>query len=94
MSWFVSLASSSAAVRSWSCRDVLLSALNPSWLSCKIWCFFPYAESMNVSVLVKNLYIVFASAIGLWLDNCEGSPFLYSSMVRLVFHEAGICFCL
>ena len=32
MSWFVNLASSSAAIRSWSCLAVLLSALNPSWL--------------------------------------------------------------
>jgi hypothetical protein len=44
---------------------VLLSALNPSWLSCRIWCFSPYADSMDVRVLVKNLYTVFASAIGL-----------------------------
>ncbi len=65
MSWFVNLASSSAAIRSWSCLDVLLSALNPSWLSCRIWYFSPYADSMDVRVLVKNLYTVFASAIGL-----------------------------
>ena len=45
-------------------------------------------------VLVKNLYIVFVSAIGLWLESFEGSPFLYSSMVRLIFHDVGICFCL
>ena len=49
---------------------------------------------MNVRVLVKNLYIVLASDIGLWLDSMEGSPFLYSSIVRLVFQEVGICFCL
>ena len=73
---------------------MLLSALNPSWLSCRIWCFSPYADSMNVRVLVKSLYIVFASAIGLWFGNCEGSPFLYRSMVKLIFHDAGICFCL
>ena len=30
MSWFVNLASSNAAMRSWSCLDVPLSALNPS----------------------------------------------------------------
>ena len=30
MSWFVNFASSNAAIRSWSCLDVLLSALNPS----------------------------------------------------------------
>ena len=49
---------------------------------------------MNVRVLVKNLYIVFARAIGLWLGNFDGSPFLYSSIVRLIFHDVGICFCL
>jgi hypothetical protein len=65
MSWFVNLVSSSAAIRSWSCLDVLLSALNSSWLSCRIWCFSPYADSMDVRVLVKNLYTVFASAIGM-----------------------------
>ena len=65
MSWFVNLASSTAAMRSWSCLDVFLSARNPSWLSCRIWCFFPYADNMYVRVLVKSLYIVFASAIGL-----------------------------
>ena len=60
-------ASSSAAISSCSCSclDVHLSALNPFWLSCKIWCLSPYADKMDVSVLVKNLYIVFASAIGL-----------------------------
>ena len=58
-------ASSSAAISSCSCVDVHLSALNPSWLSCKIWCLSPYAHKMDVSELVKNLYIVFTSAIGL-----------------------------
>ena len=86
--------SSSVAIRSCSCLDVLLSALNPSWLSCKIWCFSPYADSINVRVLVKNLYIVFASVIGLWLVHFEGSPFLYKSLVKLIFHDDGICFCL
>ena len=43
---------------------------------------------------MKNLYIVFASAIGLWFGSWEGSPFLYSSMVRLIFQDVGICFCL
>ena len=76
ISWFVNLASSSAAMRSWSCLDVLLFALNPSWLSCRIWCFFPYADSINVRVLVKNLYIVFVSAIDLWFDSFEGSFFV------------------
>jgi len=73
---------------------VLLSALNPSWLSCKIWCCSPYDDKMSVKVLVKNVYIVFASAIGLWLESFEGSPFLYKSMVRLIFHDFGIYFCL
>ena len=49
---------------------------------------------MNVRVLVKNLYIMFASAIDLWFDNVEGSPFLYKSIVRLIFHDVGIYFCL
>ena len=66
MSWFVNLASSSVAIMSWSCLEVLLSARNPSWLSCRIWCFSPYADNMHIRVLVKNLYIVFARAIGLW----------------------------
>ena len=65
----VNLASSSVAISSWSCLEVLLSARNPSWLSCKIWCCSPYADSMNVRVLVKSLYIVFTSAIGLWFVN-------------------------
>ena len=30
---------------------------------------------MSVSVLVKNLYIAFASAIGLWFVSKDGSPF-------------------
>ena len=29
---------------------------------------------MSVSILVKNLYIVFASAIGLWFVRRDGSP--------------------
>jgi hypothetical protein len=45
-------------------------------------------------VLIKNLYIVLARAIGLWVIRIDGSDFLYSSMVRLVFHEARICCCL
>ena len=88
----MNLASSSAAMRSWSYLDVLLSALNPSWLSCRIWCSSPYADNISVRVLVKNLYIVFASAIDLWFVSCEGSLFLYRSIVRLVFQVAGIFF--
>ena len=38
--------------------------------------------------------MVLASAIGLWFVSCDGSPFLYNNTVRLVFHDAGICFCL
>ena len=49
---------------------------------------------MNVRVLIKKLYTVFASAIGLWFDNVERSRFLYKSMVRLIFYDVGICFCL
>ena len=69
MSCFVNLASSRVAISSWSCLEVLLSALNPSWLSCRIWCCSPYADSINVRVLVKSLYIVFASVISLWFVN-------------------------
>jgi hypothetical protein len=35
-------------------------------------------------VLVKNLYIVLAKAIGLWFESIDGSDFLYRRMVRLV----------
>ena len=73
---------------------MLLSALNPSWLSCRIWCCSPYADSINVRVLVKSLHIVFASVVGMWFVNWYGSPFLYSSIVRLIFQDDGICFCL
>jgi hypothetical protein len=45
-------------------------------------------------VLVKNLYIVFARAIGLWFVSIDGSDFLYRKIVRLVFHEVEICCCL
>ena len=72
MSWFVNFASSSAAIRSWSCLDVFLSTLNPSWLSCRILCFSSYADGMDVRVFVKKLYIVFTNAIGLWFVNFEG----------------------
>ena len=76
MSWFVNLASSNAAIRSWNCLEVLHSALNPSWLSYRIWCFSPYADNMNVRVLVKNLYMVFASVIGLWFGSFDGYFFI------------------
>jgi hypothetical protein len=94
MSWFVNIASSSAAMRNWSFLDDHLSALNPSWLSCSIWYLSPYPEMIEVNVLVYGLYMVFANAIGLWLVSCDVSPFLYSNIARLVFHVAGICFCL
>ena len=45
-------------------------------------------------MLVYSLYMVLANAIDLWLVSYDGSPFLYSRTVRLVFHDAGICFCL
>ena len=67
---------SSAAIRSWSCLDVFLSTLNPSWLSCRILCFSSYADSMDVRVFVKKLYIVFTNAIGLWFVNFEGFFFV------------------
>jgi hypothetical protein len=43
---------------------------------------------------VKSLYIVLASAIGLWFNSSIGFPFLYNSIVRLDFHECGIVCCL
>ena len=69
-------ASSNAAINSYSCLNVHLSAPNPCWLSYKIWCLSPYVDKMDVSILVRNLYIVLASAIDLWLVNTDGSPFL------------------
>ena len=62
-----------------------LSALKLSQLSCKSWCLSPCADSMSVSVLVKKLYIVFASAMGLWFVSKDGLPFLLSSIVKLIF---------
>jgi hypothetical protein len=47
-----------------------------------------------VSVLVNSLYMVFARAIGLWLESRVGSRFFYNSIVRLVFQEVGIWRCL
>ena len=41
-------------------------------------------------VLVKNLYIVFARAIGLGFVSIDGLDVLYRKIVRLVFHEVGI----
>ena len=47
-----------------------------------------------VRVLVKSFYIVFAKAMGRWLDRKVGLSFLYSRMVWLVFQEVDIVFCL
>jgi hypothetical protein len=44
-----------------------------------------------VIVLVKSLCIVFARAIGLWFVSIVGFDFLYSRMVKVIFHEVGIC---
>ena len=49
---------------------------------------------MEVNVLMYSLYMMLASAIGLWLVSCDGLPFLYSKIVKLVLHDARICFCL
>ena len=76
MSWLVSWASSNVAISVCICLEVHLSTLNSSWLSSSIWNFSPYDESIDVRVLVKTLYRVFASVIGLWLDSKDGSPFL------------------
>ena len=81
MSWFVKQASSSAAITVCSCLEVPRSARNPSWLSYSIWCFSPYEDKIEVKELVNSLYIVLASAIGLWLGRINGSPFLYSNIV-------------
>jgi hypothetical protein len=94
MSCWISLESLSVAMRVCSCRDVYHSCLKPSWLFCKIWYFSPQLANWAVMVLVKSLYIVFARAIGLWFVRIDGSDFLYKRMVRLVFHEVGICCCL
>ena len=36
--------------------------------------------------------MVLASAIGVWFVSCNGLPFLYNKIVRLLFYDAGICF--
>ena len=89
MSWLVNLASSSVAIRSWNCLEVFFFS-NGIPLGCHvvlIWCFSPYTDSINIKVLVKNLYIVFGIAMGLWFVSCKGFLFLYSSMVRVIFHD-------
>jgi hypothetical protein len=65
MSCWISLESSSAAISVCNCREVHLSCLNPSWLFCRILCFLPQLANWAIMVLMKNLYIVFARAIGL-----------------------------
>ena len=75
ISWLVNCASSNATINSCNCLDVHISTLNPSWLSCEIWCLSPYANKMDISILVKNLYIVFANAIGLWFVSRDGYLF-------------------
>ena len=75
MSCCVSLASSRADIMVCICLLVHCSCLKSSWLQCSIWCFSPYAASKVVNVLVNSLYMVFARAIGLWLDSIVGSPF-------------------
>ena len=82
-------ASSSAAIIVCSCLEVPRFARKTSWLSCSIWCFPPYEDKIEVKELVKSLYTVLASAIGLWLGRIDGSPFLYSRTVKLVFQEIG-----
>jgi hypothetical protein len=72
---------------------VHLSCLKPSWLFCKIWCVLPLLANWAIMV-VKSLYIVFARAIGLWFVSIDGLDLLYKRIVRLVFHEVGICCCL
>ena len=52
ISWFVNFAFLSVAISNWICLEVFLSALNPSWLSCNIWYFSPYAERIDVNVIV------------------------------------------
>ena len=52
ISSFVSLASSSAAISTWICLEVLFYALNPSWISCSIWYLSSYADMIEVNVLV------------------------------------------
>ena len=59
------MASYSVEIRVCNCLVVHLSTLNPSWLSCRIWCISPHVERMQMSVLANNLYIVLARAIGL-----------------------------
>ena len=75
MSWFVNLASSSAAIMVCVCLAVFCSALKPSWFLCRMWWVSPYDDSMDVNVLVYNLYIVLASAIGLWFVRIYGCLF-------------------
>ena len=45
-------ASSSGAISNWICLEVLISTLNPSWLSCNIWYLSPYVDRIEVNVFV------------------------------------------
>ena len=51
-----------------------------------------YTDNIEVSVLVKSLYMILASAIGLWFINKDESPFLYNNIINMIFHKVGICF--
>ena len=59
----MNLASSSAAIMVCICLAAFRSALKPSWISCRMWWVSPYDDSIDVNVLVYNLYIVMSSAI-------------------------------
>ena len=67
------------------CLYMHLSALNPSRLLCKIWYLSLYGDIRDVIVLIKFLYIVFASATGLWFDNRDGSLFCIIVLLSLFF---------
>ena len=48
----------------------------------------------SISVIVDSLYMVFANAMGIWLGSSSMFPFLYTSMVSIVFHGHGMLCCL
>ena len=51
-----------------------------------------FSESMKLASVAENiLYIVLVNPIGLQFSGLEGSPFLYSIIVFVLFHEVGIC---
>ena len=49
---YMSLASSSVAISTWICLEVLFYALNSSWISCSILYLSSYADMIEVNVLV------------------------------------------